>query len=65
MHYFGYILVTSIICVELDPLRTYEMHSVTFSKLGVTFLLDPGTYLRELEYSCFQEAVNCKINLKS
>jgi hypothetical protein len=30
-----------------------------------SFLLDPETYLRELEYFCFQEAVKCKINLKS
>jgi hypothetical protein len=29
------------------------------------FLLDPGTYLRESKYFLFQEAVTCKISLKS
>jgi hypothetical protein len=30
-----------------------------------SFLLDPGAYMRELEYFYFQEAVKCKINLKT
>jgi hypothetical protein len=40
------------------PPRDYIAITKVF--LG-SFLLDPGTYLRELEYFCFQEATKCKI----
>jgi hypothetical protein len=47
---------------HLAPLRDYI--AITKFFLG-SIPLDPRTYLRELEYFCFQEAVTCKINLKS